>query len=258
MKKNIFIIIVSLLLSACASPDYMAPVSSAWRPSENPHNSYVVRSGDTLYAVAWRYDVDYRSLAQINHLKSPYNLVSGQHLLIKPSAYKEKRSVITSRYKHSKHVTLRHAEKVSRRSSKTQTKLSNKGSTEVIKVSQGVSRWLWPANGKVVQQFSLANSNKGIDIAGHLGEAVVATAAGRVAYSGSGLPGYGNLLIIKHNDDFLSAYAHNRKLLVKEGDNVKAGQQIAEMGSERDRPMLHFEIRKAGSPVDPLYYLPRR
>lgn len=118
--------------------------------------------------------------------------------------------------------------------------------------------WLWPASGEVIEGFD-ESTNKGLDIAGEPGDPVVAAAAGSVVYSGSGLRGYGKLVIIKHEDDFLTAYAHNRDLLVKEGDKVSKGQKIAELGStDADRPKLHFEIRKQGKPVDPANFLPAR
>lgn len=118
--------------------------------------------------------------------------------------------------------------------------------------------WLWPTNGKVIATFNDA-SNKGVDLAGNVGDPVLATAAGKVIYVGSDLRGYGNLVIIKHNNSYLSAYAHNSEVLVKEGLQVARGQKIAAVGqSDADRPKLHFEIRRQGKPVDPLKYLPKR
>lgn len=118
--------------------------------------------------------------------------------------------------------------------------------------------WLWPASGAVIAGFSEA-TNKGVDIAGKPGDPVIASAAGKVVYSGAGLRGYGKLVILKHDDQYLSAYAHNQNLLVKEGDEVSKGQRIAELGStDADRPKLHFEIRRQGRPVDPMQYLPSR
>jgi lipoprotein NlpD len=117
--------------------------------------------------------------------------------------------------------------------------------------------WMWPSQGKVIGEFNEAASLKGLDIAGKNGQAVSAAAAGKVVYSGSGLRGYGKLVIVKHNKTYLSAYAHNSQILVKEGQNVSRGQKIAEMGdSDADRVKLHFEIRRFGKPVDPLKYLP--
>jgi len=120
------------------------------------------------------------------------------------------------------------------------------------------SDWIWPVNGRVIDKFD-EKRNKGIGIAGKEGDPVVASADGQVVYSGSGLRGYGNLVILKHNDDFISAYAHNRQILVKQGQMVKRGQRIAEVGrSDTTQPKLHFEIRRQGKPVDPLAYLPPR
>lgn len=126
-----------------------------------------------------------------------------------------------------------------------------------LPTSGKMSAWLWPVNGKLIGTYG-TKGGKGINIAARLGTPVKATGAGRVVYCGSGLRGYGELVILKHNDEFLSAYAHNHKLLVREGDKIKAGQVIAEMGdSEAKQVMLHFEIRRAGKPVDPLQFLPR-
>ncbi|HWC45033.1 MAG TPA: peptidoglycan DD-metalloendopeptidase family protein, partial [Casimicrobiaceae bacterium] len=117
--------------------------------------------------------------------------------------------------------------------------------------------WMWPAKGKIVTNFSETANLKGIDIAGTAGEPVRASAPGRVVYAGNGLRGYGKLIIIKHNDTYLSAYAHNREILVKEGQQVTRGQKIAEMGNtDADQVKLHFEIRRHGKPMDPTKYLP--
>ena len=120
-----------------------------------------------------------------------------------------------------------------------------------------MKHWQWPARGEVVTSFS-RSGGKGIDIAGSFGQAIVAASDGEVVYSGSGLIGYGQLIIVKHNKRYLSAYAHNNKILVKEGDTVKGGQRIAEMGrSGSNRALLHFEIRRDGKPIDPVRYLPK-
>ncbi|MFT3849993.1 MAG: peptidoglycan DD-metalloendopeptidase family protein [Propionivibrio sp.] len=118
--------------------------------------------------------------------------------------------------------------------------------------------WIWPANGKTVGTFS-EGGNKGVDIAGKAGDSVIAAGDGKVVYSGTGLRGYGKLVIIKHNNTYLSAYAHNQNILVKEGQSVTKGQKIAEMGNtDADQVKLHFEVRRSGKPVDPLKYLPQR
>ncbi len=118
--------------------------------------------------------------------------------------------------------------------------------------------WSWPGSGRIIGTFN-DSTNKGVDVSGNVGDAVLAAASGRVVYVGSGLRGYGNLVIVKHNDTYLSAYAHNSEILVKEGQAVQRGQKIAALGSsDADRPKLHFEIRRQGKPVDPLKYLPTR
>ena len=119
--------------------------------------------------------------------------------------------------------------------------------------------WTWPADGKLLERYSVSGPNKGIDIAGSRGQPILASAAGQVVYQGGGLRGYGQLIIIKHNDDFLSAYAHCDKIYVKEGNVIKRGQRIADMGSSgAEGVKLHFEIRYRGAPVDPQEYLPRK
>lgn len=128
-----------------------------------------------------------------------------------------------------------------------------------LKADGQPTRWLWPAEGPIVARFAPANGKKGIDIGGRAGQPVAASAAGVVVYSGNGLLGYGNLVIVKHSDSYLSAYGHNRNLLVREGESVSAGQKIAEIGQNgKSVSILHFEIRKDGKPVDPARYLPRR
>jgi lipoprotein NlpD len=125
--------------------------------------------------------------------------------------------------------------------------------------AEGPIRWQWPVEGRVLAEFSPERGSKGIDIDGREGAEVRAAAPGRVVYAGDGLRGYGNLVIVKHNDTLLSAYAHARRLLVEEGARVEAGQAIAELGATgADRPKLHFEIRRNGQPVDPLRLLPVR
>jgi lipoprotein NlpD len=129
--------------------------------------------------------------------------------------------------------------------------------SESAKPSEEIN-WAWPVPGRVMETFD-STRNKGIDVSGQVGEAVQAASDGKVVYSGTGLRGYGNLVIVKHSEIFLSAYAHNSKLLVSQGDTVRRGQKIAELGSsDADKPKLHFEIRREGQPVDPLKYLPAR
>lgn len=218
--------LVALFLVACSSSRNFAPVVSA-RYSTVKHKSHyhLVRKGETLYAIAWLHDLDYRSVARLNHLQSPYTLSVGQKLKIFPQRWSSHKSK-----KQKKHLAS-------------------------VKF-HSVQHFQWPVRGKIIKRFSLANNSKGIDIAAHRGKPIRAAAAGQVAYAGSGLRAYGLLLILKHNDEYLSAYAYNRRLLVKEGQWIKVGQKIAEMGSNGSKHvMLHFEIRKKGQPVDPLRYL---
>lgn len=142
--------------------------------------------------------------------------------------------------------------------SESKKNVNNKVVTKPKQTNDKVAKWLWPAKGRVIKNFSAGDQgNKGIDIAGQRGQSIISTAAGTVVYSGNALRGYGNLIIIKHNDHYLSAYAHNDQLLVKEGQSIKAGQKIATMGSSGTNSVrLHFEIRYQGKPVNPQRYLP--
>ncbi len=224
---------------------------------------HVVQPGETLYGIAWRYGRDYRELGDANGLAPPWNLKAGQVLRLdlrgtvtsssqtkvaasKPKASSRKPRASTSARPVTKPTVTRTPKKGAPLKSQSQT---------VAQVD-----WRWPHVGTVIAGYSASGKvNKGIDIAGKAGDAVRAAAHGNVVYAGNGLLGYGNLIIVNHNEHYLSAYAHNRKILVQEGEDVKAGQVIAELGSSgTERPMLHFEIRKNGNPVDPSHYLPRR
>jgi lipoprotein NlpD len=200
--------------------------------------------GDTLYGISKRYGVSVERLAQLNQLKKPYVIKPGQTIFLKP-------------LKTEAQSTARVPEKTKAKPVKTSPTVSSYTQSQSVSWPKTV-HWQRPANGKIVKKFSRwRNDAKGIVIEGKLGNSVVASADGKVVYSGNGLISYGNLIIIKHNKSFLSAYAYNRKLLVQEGDMVKAGQKIAEMGrKDKLSPRLHFEIRKNGKPVDPLKYLP--
>jgi lipoprotein NlpD len=199
------------------------------------------RKGDTLYGLSKRSGVSVERLAQLNQLKKPYTIQPGQTIFLKPL----KSSAKTVANKTVAPDTVATNKKIAQ-----QPKQKTHWPKSV--------RWQSPAKGKIVKKFSRQrNDAKGIDIAGKLGQSIVASADGKVVYSGDGLISYGNLIIIKHNKTYLSAYAYNRKLLVKEGDLVRSGQKIAEMGrKDKLSPRLHFEIRKNGKPVDPQKYLP--
>jgi lipoprotein NlpD len=213
--------------------------------------THYVSRGETLYSIAWRYGIDYSRLAKRNAITSPFIIYPGQKILLKGySSVKAKPSKVAAIARvspPSKPVR-----------SKTTTKKTK--SKKAVALPPKGWKWQWPARGKILARYSASSAlNKGVDIAGALGQPVVAAAPGVVVYAGSGLRGYGNLLIIKHSERYLSAYAHNNRLLVAEQNVVKAGQQIAEIGSSgTDKSKLHFEIRRDGKPIDPLKYLPRR
>ena len=206
-----------------------------------------VQKGDTLYGLSQRYDVSVERLARLNQLKKPYVLQPGQTIFLKPLSPSVKAPTVTAQQSGSTRTAPVRPAATQKQPPASQ---ATKWPTTI--------RWQRPANGKIVKKFNRQlNDAKGIDIAGKRGDAIVASADGKVVYSGNGLISYGNLIIIKHNKTFLSAYAYNEKLLVNEGDDVKSGQKIAEMGRKDDlSPRLHFEIRKNGKPDDPLKYLP--
>ncbi len=221
------------------------------------HGEYRVQRGDTLYAIATRHGWDWRALAEHNRIPAPYTIRVGQVIRFggAPGMAQPVRPPVQGRPSATVAAPV-----VTAPRSPVAAPVSTPATTPVLAGARSASGWAWPASGPVIEGFSSNGSlNKGIDIAGELGQPVLAASDGSVVYAGSGLRGYGELVIIKHNDTYVSAYGHNRRLLVKEGQRVKAGQQIAEMGStDTDRVKLHFEIRRQGKPVDPMQYLPRR
>lgn len=231
------------------SPAEQRPVSSSPRgpTSVAPHQGYyVVAKGDTLYSIAWRYAFDYRDLAAWNNISAPYTIYPGQKIRLQRTPAKS---------------VIRAPTTVTRSTGKniadTETKRAGI-KPERPSLEQLTIHWRWPTHGKLVTSNS-PTLQKGVNITGTTGQAIFAAAGGDVVYSGSGLLGYGKLIIIKHNEAYLSAYAHNEEILVKEGMKVSSGQKIATMGKDSDhRPLLHFEIRKEGKPVDPLQHLPKQ
>jgi lipoprotein NlpD len=232
-------------------------VSCAGAPKSKGHYKwYTVKRGDTLFAIAWRYGLKYKRLALWNGISKPYTIYPGQQLRLY-------RPLVRSRLQKTGVKTATMAASSRKRSATGHQEKTYTVNRKLVKNRDNVTNsisWRWPASGKVIKSFAHASGGKkGIDIAGTPGQRVAAASAGRVVYSGSGLIGYGQLIIIKHNQTFLSAYAHNRKLYVKQGEYVKSGQKIAELGkSGTDRPKLHFEIRRHGEPVNPLIYLPKK
>ena len=216
---------------------------------------HVVKSGETLYSIAWRYGRDYRELGNANDIPPPYNLQAGQILRL------DKRGSVSAAASSPKPPSPSRRSPPPDPPAPRVSKPPNP-SVPTTRQTQTVAsiEWRWPHVGTVIAAYSTSGKvNKGIDIAGNPGDSVRAAASGNVVYAGDGLLGYGNLVIVNHNEHYLSAYAHNRKVLVSEGENVSAGQKIAELGSSgTDRPKLHFEIRKNGNPVNPVPYLPPR
>jgi lipoprotein NlpD len=282
------ILIVSALVSGL-----IACSNQRWDPDDYP-----VRSGDTIYSIAWKYELDPFELARWNNISSPYRIYPGQRLNMKPGQEAPVSLSSNSRSSSSKtsrpdSVTVRKGDSLyalaakynmstrqlasinglkspyiiqpgqtlkltATKTYRAPTATASKTATASLPADNSKINWQWPVQGKLITTFkSNKTGRKGIDIAGNEGKDIRAAASGKVVYSGNGLISYGNLVIIKHNRTYLSAYAHNRKLLVNEGDTIKAGQKIAELGKTgADSPRLHFEIRKNGKPVNPLKFLP--
>lgn len=282
------VLIVSALVSVL-----IACSNQRWDPGDYP-----VSSGDTIYSIAWKYELDPFELARWNNISSPYRIYPGQRLSMKPGQSNEasqasKPRSTSSTASRPDSITVKKGDSLyllSKRYGVSTKQLasvnglespyiiqpgqtlmltapktyrapsttSSKNATASLPADNRDINWQWPVQGKLITTFkSNKTGRKGIDIAGKEGNDIRAAASGKVVYSGNGLISYGNLVIIKHNRTYLSAYAHNRKLLVKEGDTIKAGQKIAELGKTgADSPRLHFEIRKNGKPVNPLKFLP--
>ncbi|MCB1561246.1 MAG: peptidoglycan DD-metalloendopeptidase family protein [Xanthomonadales bacterium] len=278
-----------LLLSACASP----PRPQIEERSRNRPETvitrvpeYAVVRGDTMYGIAFRLGLDYRDLARWNGIHPPYTIHPGQRLKVVPPAGDVRPAVATpvrddgvavtaplpdrpppsaapSRPVTSAPVTAptpRHPAPLPPPKPAPPPPAKPPVTPPPPAAGNGSVVWRWPVKGRLLATFATGDpTRQGIDIDGKAGDPVLAAAAGNVVYSGSGLVGYGELIIVKHNDTWLSAYGHNRKRLVAEGDRVTAGQVIAELGrSGASRDQLHFEIRRNGKPVDPLGQLPKR
>ncbi|RUL72245.1 peptidoglycan DD-metalloendopeptidase family protein [Dyella choica] len=301
--------VIALALTGCSTVVVQPPPSASGSarplPSAAQAGTYTVVKGDTLYSIAFRNGADFRDVAKLNGIASPYTIWPGQVLKLPghgaaPAAAHVPSPVVAKapapataapvfqpvETKSATATPPAHASSVATAPAvaahplpppnaapapsgntvaANPTPATAAAAAPVVAASSGGTRvaggvkWRWPASGQVVGRFQASAAIPGIDVAGKQGDSIVAAADGTVVYSGNGLVGYGELIIIKHNDSFLSAYGHNRKRLVTEGQQVKAGQQIAEMGSSGStRDELQFQIRKDGNPVDPLEYLPSR
>jgi lipoprotein NlpD len=280
-----------VLLAGCASSTYRAPVEErangsrtpvatapAATPAETPKplpgaenagkpGYYTVRQGDTLIRIGLESGQNWRDIVKWNNLDNPNVVEVGQVLRVVPPGIDP--SAVATRGVSSSTVQARPLDaKPAPAASAPATATAGAAASApapaaspapvVARIDDDELSWLWPASGSVLAAFDEAK-NKGLAIGGKAGDPVVAAADGRVVYAGSGLRGYGNLVIIKHNNTYLTAYAHNQALLVKEDQAVRRGQKIAEMGStDADRVQLHFEVRKQGKPVDPAKLLPPR
>jgi lipoprotein NlpD len=262
---------VGLLLGVMTT--FFGCASSSVAPVVYGGGVHIVKKGDTLYGIAFARGLRYQDLAALNGIGPPYTIYPGQRLSLHKTGIGNRRVV----HKAAPVATPRHSPPV-RHITHPPPKVVRKPAVRVVRaapspaaravsgtgskssVTVGGVRWAWPTRGKVIKVFSAsAEGKKGLDIAGKAGQPIVAAADGKIVYAGSGLRGYGKLIIIEHNKKYLSAYAHNRQLKVTEGDRVAQGQPIAEMGKTgTSRTMLHFEIRRDGQSVDPKRYLPRK
>jgi len=242
-------IVTTAILSGCASkPQINNPTRYATAP-----DYYTVRSGDTLSGIAARYGLSYISIADMNDVAPPYRIYVGQSLKLKASA-NNRRTTTTQAVTQTAPIQ-RQAVTLPTTPAVTTTPSTN---TAPVTPAQASSlRWVKPSNGAVIENFNLTNNVKGIRYGGNVGDPVYAAANGQVVYAADGLKEYGNLILIKHIDGYITAYAHNSKMIVKSGENITAGQKIAEMGSSgASRTMLEFQVRLNGKPINPTNVLP--
>ncbi|TLX48870.1 peptidoglycan-binding protein [Pseudoalteromonas phenolica] len=269
---NMFIILLLIVfIAGCSSTHTPAPVTSltyadslSSRKIIIRNNRYTVQKGDTLFAIAFTANRDVRTIAALNNIKPPYTIFPGQKLVLAKPKTRNKKSTprkvvktetIDKKQKNNNLVKKDLAKPKQREY--VQKQATQKVNTAASK-KNGKIDWQWPAQGQITKRFSNKEQGyKGLQIKNKLGTSVSAAAAGTVVYAGSALRGYGNLIILKHSDDYLSAYAHNDRLLVREQQKVKAGQKIAEMGNtDATQTALRFEIRFKGQAVNPKKYLP--
>jgi len=259
MRRWLAIGLACLLVAGCVG----SLAGNRFRPEV-----YTVRSGDTLYSIAWRYRIDHLDLMRWNDIDNARSLRVGQRLRLHPDGGGSPSTASTATASAARNAESSGGDRANTGASSGSASQSRGSAASAAapetnarnETGEPPGRWRWPTRGTVVARFGEGRAGgRGVDIRGEQGQPIHATAAGDVVYSGDGLKAYGRLLIVRHEGDFLSAYAHNSELLVAEGDRVDAGQPIARMGRTREgTALLHFEIRRGGSPVNPLDYLPSR
>ena len=264
IRAPVLLLLMLVLIGGCNSTDLL--LDSDYNPRVN-WGHHRVSKGETLYSVAMRYGWEYRKLAAANNIEPPYEIHPGDIIRFDvevPDDYERASRASTSTASSSSAASSSTSRSSGRPSGNASSSSQGSPSNNALQASnEGPSEidWAWPHSGPIIAEYSSdgSNINKGVDIGGDAGDPVRAAADGNVVYAGSGLLGYGNLIIVNHSETFLSAYAHNRTILVEEGEAVAQGDTIAEVGdSGADRTVLHFEIRRRGDPVDPMQYLPRR
>ena len=263
MYQYILVIIILLSLVACSSRSTPAPVVDIGggkvvvnkTKKSISSDTYIVAKGDTLFSIAWYSNKDFKELARINNIPAPYRIYPDQTILLKERVKKQPQTLISQKKASNRTKTNITVDREKKQAYGKNSVVAKNSTT----ASGNTGKWQWPSSGAVISRFSLTEKgNKGIDIAGRLGSPILAAADGKVVYTGNALRGYGNLVIVKHDEDYLSAYAHNDEILVKEEQRVQTGQTIARMGnSGAQRTKLHFEVRYKGKSVDPLRYLPK-
>ncbi len=259
-----------VLITGCASkPQINNPVRYA-----NAPEYYTVRSGDTLSAIAARYGLDYLSVANMNDIAEPYRIYVNQSLRLKKSgSYRDNRSTTQALSTNEPQIQRQTINipvpnkmpvqnttpvQVQQQAASTQNTIKNNPAIQPAPIVSATNlRWIKPSTGRVIENFNLTKNVKGIRFGGNVGDPIVAAANGQVVYAADGLKEYGNLVLVKHIDGYITAYAHNSKMLVKSGDNVSVGQKIAEMGSSgTTQTMLEFQVRLDGKPINPANILP--
>jgi len=276
-KVNVTLLLASLAMcilpAGCATAP--APVATRQPPPSQKIQEHIVSRGETLFAIAWRYEVEVATLAAVNGLRPPYLIYPGQRLNLNISSVPQSAysgqvvatpvpvaptlSVAGSGASGSSAPARASPPVATRPTAAAPRQTDPRTSAPTLPSNFSAGAWQWPVQGPVSKYYDSNKEFKGINIQSADGRSVVAAAPGAVVYAGSGLRGYGQLIIIKHSDKYLSAYAHNRKILVSEGEAINAGKVIGEVGGDTDNPgRLYFEIRENGKPIDPLRLLPGR